>query len=145
LVFDGNSFIINENGQKIFEMRSFKEDVQTIEYPFQFSKEYKENSIHQNIYNALCLGLRDYVYKNGFEAILLGLSGGIDSALSAVIACDALGADNVHCVMMPSQYTSQESLHDAKQLADNLGCHYQSLPIDGVVQSLIKHLIIQTD
>jgi NAD+ synthetase len=140
LVFDGNSFIINENGQKIFEMRSFKEDVQTIEYPFQFSKEYKENSIHQNIYNALCLGLRDYVYKNGFEAILLGLSGGIDSALSAVIACDALGADNVHCVMMPSQYTSQESLHDAKQLADNLGCHYQSLPIDGVVQSFNQTL-----
>jgi NAD+ synthase len=82
-----------------------------------------------NIYQAMMLGLRDYVGKNRFPGIVLGLSGGIDSAISAVVAADALGPDKVHCVMMPSPYTSQDSLDDATALAENLGVKLDSINI----------------
>jgi len=81
------------------------------------------------IYRAICLGLRDYVNKNRFSGVLIGLSGGIDSALSAVVAVDALGPDRVHCVMMPSPYTSQESLDDAADVARLLGCRLDTVSI----------------
>jgi NAD+ synthase len=83
----------------------------------------------ENIYQAMMLGLRDYVGKNGFPGVVLGLSGGIDSAISAVVAADALGPDKVHCVMMPSPYTSQDSLDDAAALAKNLGVHLDTIGI----------------
>jgi len=82
-------------------------------------------------YNALVLALRDYMRKSGFQRVLLGLSGGIDSALVAAIAADALGAENVRCVMLPSEYTSPESLEDAALVARNLGCRLDNLPITG--------------
>jgi len=86
-----------------------------------------------SVYHAMMLGLRDYVNKNRFPGIVLGLSGGIDSALSAAVAVDALGADRVRCVMLPSKYTSQESLDDAAEIAKLLGVHYDTIPIEPAV------------
>ena len=88
------------------------------------------------MYEALKLGLHDYIEKNNFPGILLGLSGGIDSAISAVIAVDALGADKVHAVMMPSAYTSQDSLDDAAALAKNLGLKLDTIPITPATNAL---------
>src|SRR3546814_7917130 len=82
------------------------------------------------IYRALMLGLRDYVNKNRFPGVILGLSGGIDSALTAAVAADALGPERVHCVMMPSPYTSQESLDDAAEAARLLGIALESVSIE---------------
>ena len=84
---------------------------------------------------ALVLGLRDYVEKNGFGDVVLGVSGGIDSALTAALAVEALGADRVHCVSMPSRYSSAETRRDAKSLAEGLGAHYLELPIDSIYES----------
>ena len=80
-------------------------------------------------YHVMVLGLRDYMRKTGFKKVLLGMSGGIDSAIVATIAVDALGAENVRCVMLPSEFTSQDSLDDAKEIAQNLGCRYDYVPI----------------
>ncbi len=87
------------------------------------------------IYRAMTVGLRDYVGKNGFPGVLIGLSGGIDSALSAAVAVDALGADRVHGVMMPSRYTSKTSLDDAKACAELLGVRYDEVPIEPAVEA----------
>jgi NAD+ synthase len=88
-----------------------------------------------DIYHALMLGLRDYVRKNNFQGVVLGLSGGIDSALTAAIAVDALGADRVHCVMMPSPYTSKESLEDAAEVAEFLGCELREIDIGAAMEA----------
>jgi NAD+ synthase len=87
------------------------------------------------IYNAMVLGLRDYVRKNGFPGIIIGLSGGIDSALSAAVAVDALGAENVHAVMMPSPYTSRESLEDAAEAAELMGIRYDTVGIEPAMKA----------
>ncbi|MBS0470993.1 MAG: NAD+ synthase [Proteobacteria bacterium] len=87
----------------------------------------------QAVYHAMMLGLRDYVNKNRFPGVVLGLSGGIDSALSAAVAVDALGPERVRCVMLPSKYTSQESLDDAAEIAKLLGVHYDTIPIEPAV------------
>jgi NAD+ synthase (glutamine-hydrolysing) len=87
------------------------------------------------VYGALCLGLRDYVDKNGFERVLLGLSGGIDSALTACVAVDALGAERVACAVMPSPHSSQETQNDARQLAENLEIEQFELPLEPVMRS----------
>ncbi|HYD31476.1 MAG TPA: NAD+ synthase, partial [Azospirillaceae bacterium] len=92
------------------------------------------------IYRAMTLGLRDYVNKNRFPGIILGLSGGIDSAISAAVAVDALGAERVHCVMMPSPYTSQESLDDAAEAAELLGCKYDTISIGPAMEAFQRML-----
>ena len=84
---------------------------------------------------ALELGLRDYVEKNGFSEVVLGVSGGIDSALAAALAVEALGAERVHCVSMPSRYSSEETRRDARALAESLGAHFLELPIDSIVDA----------
>jgi NAD+ synthase len=89
----------------------------------------------QSIYHAMMLGLRDYVDKNRFPGVVLGLSGGIDSALSAAVAVDALGKDRVRCVMLPSRFTANESLEDARGCADLLGTSYEIVPIETVVNA----------
>lgn len=127
LVFDGASFALNKNGDLVYQAVSFEEVVEPLST--------KIIESHEEVYQALVLGVRDYVRKNGFPGIVLGLSGGIDSALAAVIAVDAIGADNVHCVMLPSEFTSQESLDDAAELAKNLGCQYDILPIGEAMQA----------
>ena len=92
------------------------------------------------VYRALVLGTRDYVRKNGFERVVIGLSGGVDSALVACIAADALGADQVRCVFMPTRYSSSESARDAKALADNLGVHYEVIEIEETFDQYLKML-----
>src|SRR5207302_7144554 len=89
---------------------------------------------------ALVLGLRDYVAKNGFDAVLVSVSGGIDSAVTAALAVEALGAERVHCVSMPSRYSSEATRSDARRLAENLGCDFRELPIEPVVESYTSAL-----
>ena len=96
--------------------------------------------VHAGIYQALVLGLRDYVQKNGFKGVVLGLSGGMDSALTLAIACDALGADNVQVLMMPSRHTSKISIEDAEEQARMLDVHYQSLSIEPLYQAAMDSL-----
>ncbi len=147
LVFDGASFGMNERGELVFEAHSFKEDFAITKWlrkknGWHFSEgEYIGLvSVDEAPYRACILGLRDYLHKNGFTKAVLGLSGGIDSALVATMAVDAIGKDNVHCVMMPYKYTSEESLRDAKQLADNLGVRYDIIPIEQSVKAVNSDL-----
>lgn len=125
LVFDGKSFVLNKDGEMTHLLKGFKEETGFYNNPEINNPPAKT----EEIYYAVTLGLRDYVRKNNFPGVLLGLSGGIDSALSATIAVDALGADKVHCVMMPSPYTSQESLDDAEKCAKALGIELDTISI----------------
>lgn len=126
LVFDGNSFVMNEKGEITHQLPAFEETIHSIRKPVSML----ELSPEETLYKAVTLGLKDYAHKNGFKGVLIGLSGGIDSALSAVIAVDALGAENVHCVMMPSPYTSQDSLDDAAECAKLLGVKLDTISIE---------------
>ena len=126
LVFDGTSFILQQ--EKVISAPSFKESFLSIE-----TKTSQLLEKEEKYFEALSLGLRDYVQKNGFSSVILGLSGGIDSALVAVVAVHALGSKNVHTIMMPSPYTSQESLDDAALLAKNLGVKHDVIPIKGIM------------
>ena len=135
IVYDGGSFTLNTDGTYAHHLMKFYEDFETIQFPFQGTIAYTAPDTLRQIYDCLKLGLKDYIEKNKFPGVLLGLSGGIDSALSAVIAVDALGAENVHCVMMPSPYTSQESLDDAAALAKNLPCTYEILKIQTIMDA----------
>jgi NAD+ synthase (glutamine-hydrolysing) len=128
LLFDGNSFAIDASGQTIFQMAGFREEIglaQSSAEPFPPAG----LSPEQEIYEALILGVRDYFSKCGFKSAVLGLSGGIDSAVTAAIAVEALGKENVVGVSMPSQYSSQGSLDDAAALAENLGIAWHVIPI----------------
>ncbi len=149
IVYDGGSFAMDAGGELIAQCDFFTPDTITLnclpreggDLGFQNSGSPIKSRTSDNnylVYECLKLGLHDYVVKNGFPGVLLGLSGGIDSALSAVIAVDALGADKVHCVMMPSPYTSQESLDDAKALAENLGCRYDIMDIQPAMDAYHK-------
>ncbi len=137
LVFDGASFVLNPDRSMPVLLPAFAEAVVLTEW----ARDGKGRMVCApgpvaaplprlgQIYAAMVLGLRDYVGKNGFPGVLLGLSGGIDSALSAAVAVDALGADRVRCVMLPSPYTSNESLEDAAECARLLGIRYDTVPI----------------
>lgn len=137
-VFDGGSFVLNPGGQLALSMPLFEESVEHV--TFERSKEgwkalegNREKSMDslERDYGAMVLSLRDYVRKTGFSSVVLGLSGGVDSAAVAAIATDALGPKNVHGIMMPSEFTSQKSLDDAAILADVLGITLRTIPIDG--------------
>lgn len=129
LVFDGGSFIMDESGKTTHTLPLFKEGTLCTRDKPSIAPNISEN---ETIYSALVLGLKDYVEKNGFPGVLIGLSGGIDSALSAAIAVDALGANKVHCVMMPSPYTSKDSLDDAKKCAQLLDVKLDTISIEQV-------------
>jgi NAD+ synthase (glutamine-hydrolysing) len=140
LVFDGNSFFINAQGKLIARAAQFDEDITYIDIE---SKDL-QSSASQTSYEAdplgeiwsdLVLGLRDYVQKNGFKSVVLGLSGGIDSAVCASLAADAIGGSNVFGVSMPSKYSSEHSKGDAEDLAERIGCHYRTEPIEAMVQA----------
>jgi NAD+ synthetase len=135
LVFDGGSFVTNQNGDVIWQAKYFEEDF--VNFEFGASKEIinANEVLEEKVYNALVLGLRDYLHKTGFSKVLLGLSGGIDSALVAAIACDALGSENVRGVRMPSQYSSEHSLDDAKDSADRLGCKLETIAIKNLFET----------
>lgn len=135
-VFDGGSFILNPGGELVLQMPLFQEAIAHVEFERSdrglVAKRGEMARIpdqKEQDYNAMVVALRDYCAKTGFGKVLLGLSGGVDSAIVATIAVDALGAENVRCVMLPSEYTSQGSLDDAKELAENLGCRYDFVPI----------------
>jgi NAD+ synthase len=136
LVFDGSSFILNEDGQRVCQLPGWQESVLLTVWHAQGGKLAPVPAAIAppleplaDIYQAMVCGLRDYVRKNRFPGLLLGLSGGIDSAISAAVAVDALGADKVHCVMMPSPYTSQDSLEDAAEVAKLLGVRLDEINI----------------
>lgn len=135
LVFDGASFALDAKGEVMVRLPAWAEQVVTTRWHKQDGAWSVAGPIapiperDEDLYQAMVLGLRDYVGKNGFPGVVLGLSGGIDSALAAAVAADALGADKVWCVMMPSPYTSQESLDDAAGVAAMLGCRLDNINI----------------
>lgn len=136
LVFDGGSFLLGADGTYKTLLKQFEEDLAST----------SQNVIHnpysgpEALYKALTLGLKDYIHKNAFPGVVIGLSGGVDSALSAVIAAEALGSEAVHAVMMPSRYTSPESLEDAAKLADNLGIQYDVIDIEPMMTAFYNAL-----
>ena len=146
LVFDGGSFAMSRHQKLIGRASDCEEALFIVEYD-KTSNDIVRASANapikesmESIYNVLSFGLRDYVIKNGFNGSLIGLSGGIDSALTLTLAVDALGPSKVHAVMMPSQYTSNMSLEDAEKLASNLGVKYTVLEIDSIVNSFSESL-----
>ncbi|MDX2482058.1 MAG: NAD+ synthase, partial [Pseudodonghicola sp.] len=135
-VFDGASFGLNPGGELAFQMPQFDSAITHVDlergpegWRILPGEEHVHPSEWEQDYQVMVIALRDYMAKTGFSKVLLGLSGGIDSALVAVIAADALGPENVRCVMLPSEYTSPESLEDAEAVAKALGCHYDYVPI----------------
>jgi NAD+ synthase len=140
LVFDGASLVVNADRSMAWALPSWEEKIAVTEWRRDGGVwvcepgecEPPEERL-QSVYRAMLLGLRDYVNKNRFPGVVLGLSGGIDSALSAAVAVDALGRERVRCVMMPSQYTSQDSLDDAEECAQLLNVSYDTIPIERAV------------
>ena len=144
LVYDGTSGIINKQGKVELLMKSFEEDFvifdtmaehESVEVPYT-----TYNDRTRMVYQAACLGLRDYFHKNGYYKACVGLSGGIDSSVVACLAVGALGKENVKGLMLPSQFSSEESVEDAKQLADNLGIEFSVLPINEAYTAIMDTL-----
>jgi NAD+ synthase (glutamine-hydrolysing) len=141
LIFDGSSMVIAPDGRIVAQAKSFAEDLVV------FDTETMQGDMHEQIavgeasaYAALVLGTRDYVRKCGFSKVVIGLSGGIDSALTAAIAVDALGKENVTGIAMPSQYSSEHSIKDARELACKLGIRFEVVPIGGIFDGYRKAL-----
>ena len=148
LVFDGNSFVMNAEGQVVQRAPPFEEGSYLVRFerdtrgkavpsPADVSPELSDEA---SVYRALTLGVRDYVGKHGFPGVVMGLSGGVDSALTLAIAVDALGAERVQAVMMPSRYTSSMSLEDAAEQVRILGVRYSVLPIEAMFESTLATL-----
>ncbi|MCQ8104679.1 NAD+ synthase [Methylomonas sp. SURF-2] len=136
LVFDGASFVADSQGQIVFRAEEFAEQLSIVEFVDNIPQAADIAPLYQPVvseYKALVLGIRDYVRKNGFQGAILGLSGGIDSALVLALAVDALGADQVEAVLMPSRYTQDMSNEDAAQEAEALGVKYHVIPIEPAV------------
>ena len=147
LVFDGGSFVLDASGALVAQLPAFQECVQLVTLRRKAGRWVPQPGEMALLpegdeadYAACVLGLRDYVEKNRFPGVVLGMSGGIDSALCAAMAVDALGADKVHCVMLPYRYTSHDSLVDAKLCANALGARYDTLPIASAVEGLEEAL-----
>ncbi|MFW2078989.1 NAD+ synthase [Acinetobacter sp. ULE_I010] len=145
LIFDGTSFVINNNGDIALQAPSFKEDLYFADYEIE-NKSYKvvESApaldTMAEIYQSLVLATRDYIQRSGFPGVILGLSGGIDSALTLAIAVDAIGADKVQAVMMPYTYTSQISVEDATEQAKRMGVTFGIAEIHPIVNSFMQTL-----
>jgi NAD+ synthase (glutamine-hydrolysing) len=136
LIFDGASFVVDAQGEVVFRAEEFKEQIGVVDFVDGRPLKGDCAPLYQAVaseYQALVLGIRDYVRKNGFKGALLGLSGGIDSALVLALAVDALGADKVEAVLMPSRYTQAMSIEDAIWEADALGVRHHIVPIDPAV------------
>jgi NAD+ synthase len=145
LVFDGASFVINADRSVGAQLSTFRETVALTEWKREAGAwkcvggpVTQQDENEKTDYGACVLGLKDYVDKNGFKGVVLGLSGGIDSALCAAMAVDALGKERVRCVMLPYKFTSQDSLSDAAKIAKALGIQYDILPIESAVLGLEK-------
>ncbi|MGE5309000.1 MAG: NAD+ synthase [Deltaproteobacteria bacterium] len=163
LVFDGQSLVVDAKGEVLARGAAFKEELFCVDLPVKQSTAIPRRSVkvhgnpvqqreplpkheiirpgkEEEVYDALCLGLRDYVAKNGFSKVVVGLSGGVDSALVATLAADALGVENVNTLFMPSRYSSRESEEDARQLAHNLGIHFSVVSIEYIFKSYLLML-----
>ena len=145
LVFDGASLVFDSEGRLLHRSPQFEEDFFVVDVP-EPGERVGQGSITplldplEEVYGALTTGLRDYVTKNGFGGVVIGLSGGIDSALTAAVATDALGPDSVWGVAMPSRFSSQHSIDDARALASNLGIRFDVVPIDEVYEAHLGSL-----
>ncbi|TPE59496.1 NAD+ synthase [Sandaracinobacter neustonicus] len=140
IVFDGGSFAVNPNGELMARLPDWDEATVTLNWHrdtgFAPGTRHMPDVYDEEIYHAMLVGLRDYVGRNRFPGVVLGLSGGIDSALSAAVAVDALGADKVWCVMLPSRFTGRESLDDAAMCARLLGVKLDNIPIEPAVAAM---------
>lgn len=146
LVFDGHSFVLNSRGEMVLEAASFDTDFQVIDLDNLPDPIVEANHAYEeDLMNALVLGLKDYMRKCGFTDCVLGLSGGIDSALATYIASEAVGPDHVHCLMMPSRYSSDHSVSDSEKLAKNLGVDAQIIPIDAIHKAYEATTVITDD
>jgi NAD+ synthase (glutamine-hydrolysing) len=161
LVFDGDTIVVSGNGDLIARAPQFEDGLMIIDLDVKIASSDPDLIISaapilkykkivpgvarrlgdlEQIWQGLVIGLRDYVIKNNFKSVILGISGGIDSALVAALASDAIGADKVHGIAMPSKYSSQHSLSDAKELASNIGLNYRIIEITPMVANLIENL-----
>jgi NAD+ synthase (glutamine-hydrolysing) len=140
LIFDGRSLFLDSAGRAVAVFPAFREQVTTIDTAINGVSGYQEQPHIEAIYEALLLGIRDYMAKTGFRQVVLGLSGGIDSAVTCALAVAALGRENVHGVSMPSAYSSEGSVADARQLAQNLGIEFQMVPIRDTFQAYLHML-----
>jgi NAD+ synthase (glutamine-hydrolysing) len=143
LIFDGGSFAMDASGQLTAQSPQFQEVLSIVDIGHELKPRgdiAPPLGVEESVYQALCLGVRDYVAKNGFPGGVLGLSGGIDSALTLAIATDALGPDRVHAVMMPSPYTAQISIDDATEMAKILGVSYDEFPIASLFEDYSRLL-----
>jgi NAD+ synthase len=147
LAFDGSSFVVHPDGELVVQMADWDEGLLITDWArtadgwrCETRCEHALDRFPADIYRAMMVALRDYVERNGFPGVILGLSGGIDSALSAAIAVDALGADKVWGVMLPSKYTSDESLEDARECARLLGCRHDVISIAPGVECIDQML-----
>jgi len=149
LVFDGASFVTDHQGNVVHQMASFAEGLSIANINFenknskvliQGSEMITEQKYHASVYQALVLGVRDYVLKNGFSGVVIGLSGGIDSAITTAIAVDALGADNVDVIMMPFRYTSDISKQDAHAQAKAMNIKYHVISIEPMYEAFMQQL-----
>jgi NAD+ synthase (glutamine-hydrolysing) len=143
LVFDGASFVAAADGNVCQQVPAWHEAVAVVDFDGAVPKPVRgglDPGLEHNVYWALVVGVRDYVNKNRFPSVLLGLSGGVDSALTLAVAVDALGRDRVRAIMLPSRYNAAMSLDDARTMAGTLGVRYDEIPIDGTVESFTHAL-----
>ncbi|MBK9605661.1 MAG: NAD+ synthase [Betaproteobacteria bacterium] len=143
LVFDGASFVVDGGGALTQQLPAFHEALAIVEFAAGAPKAVRgelPGSLEANVYQALCLGVRDYIGKNNFPGALLGLSGGVDSALTLAIAVDALGAERVRALMLPSRYNASISLDDARDMARLVGVRYDEIAIEPMFQSMLGAL-----
>ena len=149
LIFDGSSFVMDENGDIPFKMKGFEEDSAVVEIEKGGNIHFDQTAINnqdladnslKDKYNACILGIRDYVKKSGFKKVILGMSGGIDSALVATMANDALGNENIKLFALPSRYNSQTSMTDAQKCSENLGVNLEVISIEDSFSAMLNSL-----
>jgi NAD+ synthase (glutamine-hydrolysing) len=145
LIFDGGSLVFDKAGDLVSEFKYFEEDIQVfdvenVQSSIVLNAKKERPTDTQQVYDALILGIKDYFTKSGFSKAVLGLSGGIDSALVCTLACHALGAENVMAVLMPSKYSSDHSIKDAEDLVKNLGCKSTIIPIKDIADTFDETL-----
>jgi NAD+ synthase len=150
MLFDGGSFVLNKEGEVVLKMKEFEEDSEIfiLSYPdenhnpssYKADLDFHPDDVLRRIYNATILALRDYIHKNGFKKVLIGMSGGVDSALVAAIAVDALGSQNVKLVALPTKYNSQASMDDAIKAAENLDIELEVINIESAVEAINETL-----
>ena len=145
LIFDGDSIAFSADGECIGQGKAFKEDMLMVDLSSPKIESINFRRREENMYKALCLGVSDYFMKTSHQEAVIGLSGGIDSAVVACIAAEAIGSENVHGVSLPSKFSSEHSLTDAQELTNNLGIDYRIIPIqdavEGVERTLYSHFL----